>query len=268
MVEEKFEVEVSDEKDKEIKSTTALTDQEGRIIKQIEVNDDNTKIRSPHVPIYLRNREQRREIIARSAYVKRFPTDYKNDDILLWSSTNAPEYENVFMRHYHDKAENKWCFKGSVFITFKTQEACKNFVEGEAVTVNEEKLDIMWQKDYHKKWRKERDNEKKNNKPVKNGSEAKSREKSKDKDSDGEEDAADELPLGAVANLTGFKDSSKISRESIKAKVKECGIAVVFIDFNIGDQSAWVRLDQKDSAKELAKKVAEEEKERRKIENW
>ncbi|KAF6215578.1 hypothetical protein GE061_010334 [Apolygus lucorum] len=52
--------------------------------------------------------------------------------------------------------------------------------------------------------------------------------------------------------------NGKISRESIKAKVKEYGIAVVYIDFNIGDQSAWVRLDQKDSAKELAKKVAEE----------
>ncbi|KAF6215577.1 hypothetical protein GE061_010333 [Apolygus lucorum] len=317
MVEEKNEVEVSEEKDKETKSATALTDQEGRIIKQIEyyfgdinlprdkflleqvklndgwidletmikfkrlaqittdfgeicsalkksdsglieVNDDNTKIRrSPHVPLPEMNEGRRKEIMARSAYVRRFPTDYKIDDILLWSSTNAPEYENVVMRNYHDKAENKWCFKGSVYITFKTQEACKKFVEGEAVTVNDEKLDKMWQKDYHEEKRKERIDEKKNKKSVKNGSETKSSE-AKDKDSDGEEEAADELPLGAVANLTGFKDNSKINRESIKAKIEEYGIAVVFIDFNIGDQSAWVRLDQKDSAKELAKKVAEE----------
>uniref|UniRef100_A0A0A9Z105 La n=1 Tax=Lygus hesperus TaxID=30085 RepID=A0A0A9Z105_LYGHE len=321
MVEEKSEVEVSetDGKVEETKSTPAsnITDQEARIIKQIEyyfgdinlprdkflleqvkvddgwieletmikfkrlaqittdfgeicsalkksdsglieVNDDNTKIRrSPHVPLPEMNEGRRKEIMARSAYVRRFPVDYKIDDLLSWCSTNAPDYENVVMRNYHDKAENKWCFKGSVYVTFKTQEACQKFIEGEAIELNGEKLDKMWQKDYHEEKRKERIDEKKNKKSTKNGSEAKPKE-TKDKDSDGEEETTDELPLGAVVNLTGFKDNSKIKRESIKAKIEEYGTAVVFIDFNIGDQSAWVRLDQKDAAKELAKKVAEE----------
>uniref|UniRef100_A0A0K8SHC6 Uncharacterized protein n=1 Tax=Lygus hesperus TaxID=30085 RepID=A0A0K8SHC6_LYGHE len=321
MVEEKSEVEVSetDGKVEETKSTPAsnITDQEARIIKQIEyyfgdinlprdkflleqvkvddgwieletmikfkrlaqittdfgeicsalkksdsglieVNDDNTKIRrSPHVPLPEMNEGRRKEIMARSAYVRRFPVDYKIDDLLSWCSTNAPDYENVVMRNYHDKAENKWCFKGSVYVTFKTQEACQKFIEGEAIELNGEKLDKMWQKDYHEEKRKERIDEKKNKKSTKSGSEAKPKE-TKDKDSDGEEETTDELPLGAVVNLTGFKDNSKIKRESIKAKIEEYGTAVVFIDFNIGDQSAWVRLDQKDAAKELAKKVAEE----------
>lgn len=224
----------------------------------IEINKESNKIRrSPHVPLPEMNEERRKELISRTAYIRRFPLEYKIDDILDFCAQHKLDQDTVILRHYHDKALNKWVFKGSVFVTFKTVEACKAFVEGEDIELNGEKLTKMWQTAYQEEKRQERLGDKSKNKKgqksaTKNGSNA------KEDGDNGDNEESDGFPLGAVVHLTGFKENSQMKREAIKGKIEGFGIAVSFIDFNMGESAAWVRMEVKDSAKELAKKVAEE----------
>ncbi|BES89413.1 RNA Hypothetical protein motif [Nesidiocoris tenuis] len=226
----------------------------------VEVNDDNTKIRrSPHMPIPEMNEERRKELTSRTAYIRRFPLDYKIADVLEFCSKKIPNYENVILRHYHDKAANKWCPKGSALITFKDVESCKKFIEGDDLEHNGQKMEKKWQKDYIEEKRNERLQDKmkhktkSSNQKSKNGSA--NDKKTDDKDSDGE---GDDFPLNAVVHLSGFKESSQTKRETIKEKIESYEIPVAFIDFNIGEQSAWVRMEQANSANKLAEKVKED----------
>lgn len=67
------------------------------------------------------NEERRKEIGARTIYVKGFPKEASLDEILKYFR-QFDDVENIIMRRYLDRQSKKRVFKGSVFATFKTKE--------------------------------------------------------------------------------------------------------------------------------------------------
>jgi len=107
------------------KSTTGL----------IVVADDGLKIRrDPQIPLPENTEESRKLLEARTVYAKGFDKDNTVlDDLLDYYNENNPDVVSIQMRNWAEKKgkEKVWKFKGSVFITFKTEEAAKAFVEKE-----------------------------------------------------------------------------------------------------------------------------------------
>merc|ERR1712000_263457 len=87
-----------------------------------------------------------------------------------------PDVVSIQMRNWCDKKgkEKTWHFKGSIFITFKTEEACKAFVEGDA-KYKEKEIEKKFQKDYFSEKAKENEDRKKGHK--RGGKDAKENEK-------------------------------------------------------------------------------------------
>merc|ERR1719318_553452 len=99
----------------------------------IAVAEDNSKIRrDPAIPLPENTEESRKLLEARTVYAKGFDKENTTLDELLdhFNETN-PNVVSIQMRNWSDKKgkEKVWHFKGSVFITFKTEEAAKEFVE-------------------------------------------------------------------------------------------------------------------------------------------
>lgn len=88
--------------------------------------------------------------MSRTLYVKGFPKEETTlDDCLkFFKDFHCPE--NVIMRRYLDKPTKKHCFKGSVFVTFKTKEEAESFVEEKTVKYKDVELIKKWQSDYLK----------------------------------------------------------------------------------------------------------------------
>lgn len=67
------------------------------------------------------NEERRKEMMARTIYVKGFAKDLTLDDLLKFFK-DYDGVENIIMRRYQDRQTKKRHFKGSIFTTFKTKE--------------------------------------------------------------------------------------------------------------------------------------------------
>merc|ERR1719394_951403 len=110
----------------------------------LEVSEDGSKIRrDPAIPLPENTEESRKLLEARTAYAKGFNKETTTLDELLDHYNEAnPDVVSIQMRNYCEKKgkEKVWKFKGSIFLTFKTEDAAKAFVAKEEKYKEEFKL--------------------------------------------------------------------------------------------------------------------------------
>lgn len=204
----------------------------------LEVSEDHSKVRrSLAKPVPEMNEERRKALMSRTVYAKGFPLDAKLDSILDFFK-DYEFVENVIMRTYLDKLNKKYCFKGSVFATFATEEQSKKFLEIEKVTYLDQELLCMSQNDYHEMKKNERSS-------------------GKNKSKKAEEDTKEAFrpPNGTVIFLEGLPENA--TREDIKEVFIELEAEVAYVDYNKGDKSGWIRFHNEDSGKEIIKKITD-----------
>uniref|UniRef100_A0A1I7Z471 Lupus La protein n=1 Tax=Steinernema glaseri TaxID=37863 RepID=A0A1I7Z471_9BILA len=130
----------------------------------IDVSDDNTKIRrSADIPVPENSLEYWQTIKNRTVYVKGFEEDAKLDDLLQFF-TESGNVDNVLMR----RAKPSKTFKGSVFVTFKTDEEAKVFVENDVKEYKGKELTKMMQNDFWQKNAQESKERRQNERAAKN----------------------------------------------------------------------------------------------------
>lgn len=209
--------------------------------KLIEFSEDGTKVRrSPDKPLPELCENFRKTLVAKSIYCKGFPTsDITLDDILDYFEQYGP-LDNLIMRNYLDKAEKKWKFKGSVYAIFPTVEKAAEFLKVENVKYKDVVLERKWQQEHIDEKKKERDSR------LNKSKEEDILKKLKEKE---DEKPVAALAKGAFMRLTGC--SNNIKREDMKEVLEEKGASVAFIDYNIGDPVAVVRLHEEGSAKKV-----------------
>ncbi|XP_037082972.1 la protein homolog [Pollicipes pollicipes] len=237
--------------------------------KLMEVSEDKTKIRRcPDKPLPELSDARRQEIIARSVYMKGFPKEGCTLDMLLEFLKSYGKTDNVQMRNYHDKVEDKWKFKGSIFVTFPTKAEAEAFLKLESVKHGGEELIRKWQADYveekkieMKEGKRGKEKRKQNlkaaadgdGKAEKNGTSNAAGGDEKEEGNDKEEKP--EHILGAVLVLKGIKETTKWTH--IKDRLVELGADVAFVDFTQGDAEAFARLKEAGSAAEVFAKISE-----------
>merc|ERR1711872_257960 len=222
----------------------------------LEVSEDGSKIRrDPAIPLPENTEESRKLLEARTAYAKGFNKETTTLDELLDHYNEAnPDVVSIQMRNYCEKKgkEKVWKFKGSIFMTFKTEDAAKAFVAKEE-KYKEETLLKKFQKDYFEEKKKEME-EKKNKYQKKD-------KKPKSEGADGKEEAEEKqeeefkLPKGSVLKLTGL--GGEITREDIKEVLKdECSVNIdkdggdiAFITYEKGEADAKIRFKTEGGSK-------------------
>jgi len=231
----------------------------------MEVNEEGEgKIRrSPEQPVPENNEETRKKREARTAYAKGFDKENtKMDELLDHYAVADPTIVNITMRWFKNNDKTRG-FKGSVFLTFRTEEDCKKFVEAETNKYKDTVLEMcMYQKDYVEMKRKEYEEKKGKNKGKKEGKE----DNKPQKEAEPEKDKAVDLPRGAVLKITGL--GGEITREDIKDKLaKEFEVNidktegdVAFVTYQKGEEEAMIRFKKENFAKELLEKINKAEK--------
>ena len=226
--------------------------------KLLEVSEDKSKLRrNPEKPLPELSDARRQEIIGRSVYIKGFPKEDTTLDTLLEFLKGFGKTENVQMRNWHDKVEDAWKFKGSVFVTFPTKAEADAFLKLESVKHGDVELIRKWQAEYIeekkielKEGKKGKEKRKQNLKDAADGDESK--ENGDDEDKAAVEEKVEHV-LGAVLVLKGLKETTKWT--GIKDRLVELGGDVVFVDFSPGDPEAYARLKEAGSAKNLFEKM-------------
>lgn len=205
----------------------------------IEISEDREKLRRhPERPLPEQNEETRKEIYARTVYVKGFaPEDGTEMSELLAFFEPYDKVTNIVMRKYHDKATKKYLFKGSVFVTFATKEQCAEFLKKGKLEHKGKELIRKMQDDYFEEKKAER----------------------KKKDKKKEEDKLDtsHLPRGACVHLDGF--GKETSRETIKETILKLdeSLEVAFIDYQKTDSNGIVRFVANDAGKKFMEKLTD-----------
>jgi len=216
--------------------------------------------RSPSLPVPDNSEESKREVEARTIYLKGFDKENTTLDELIDYFHNG--YENVLnvqMRTWMDKKTKERCFKGSVFVTFKDEDSANKLAESKDVKYKDggDALLIKFQKVYFEEKSKELADKKKGRQDDKDKvQKAKGIVKEEKKD-DGPEFT---LPKGATLCLKGMGE--EITREDLKEKlnldfgvnIDKDGGEISFITYNKGDQEAMVRFKEEDAAKPIAEK--------------
>merc|ERR1719504_37589 len=214
----------------------------------LEVSEDGSKIRrDPAIPLPENTEESRKLLEARTAYAKGFPKESTTlDELIEYYNESNQDVVSIQMRNYCEKKgkEKVWKFKGSIFLTFKTEEAAKGFVEKEE-KYKEGALLKKFQKDYLEEKKKEMDERK--NKHGNN--------KDKKPKAEGKQEEEFTLPKGSVLKLTGL--GGEITREDIKEVLKEhCSVNIdkdggdiAFVTYEKGEAEAKIRFKTEDGAK-------------------
>ncbi|KAF0286924.1 La [Amphibalanus amphitrite] len=227
--------------------------------KLMEVSEDGSKLRrNPEKPLPELSDARKQEIISRSVYIKGFPKENTTLDMLLEFLKDFGKTDNVQMRNYHDKVEDKWKFKGSIFATFPSKEEAEAFIKLESVKHGDEELIRKWQADYLEEKKIEmkegkRGKEKRKQNLKEAAGDDKDAEKNGDDKKDEEKEEKVEHVLGAVLVLKGLKETTKWT--SIKDRLVELGGDVAFVDFSPGDPEAYARLKAAGSAKDVFAKM-------------
>lgn len=205
----------------------------------VEVSEDREKLRRhPERPLPEQNEETRKEIYARTVYVKGFaPEDGTQMSEVLEFFEPYEKVTNIVMRKYHDKATKKYLFKGSVFVTFANKDLCAEFLKKDKLEYKGKELIRKMQDDYFEEKKAER----------------------KKKDKKKEEDKLDtsHLPKGACVHLDGF--GKETSRETIKETILKLdeSLEVAFIDYQKTDSNGIVRFVANDAGKKFMEKLTE-----------
>merc|ERR1719210_3077400 len=196
----------------------------------LEVSEDGSKIRrDPAIPLPENTEESRKLLEARTAYAKGFNKETTTlDELLDYYNEANPDVVSIQMRNYCEKKgkEKVWKFKGSIFLTFKTEDAAKAFVAKE------------------KKYK----DQKKDKKPKSEGADGKEEAEEK-------QEEEFKLPKGSVLKLTGL--GGEITREDIKEVLKdECSVNIdkdggdiAFITYEKGEAEAKIRFKTEGGAK-------------------
>jgi len=226
----------------------------------IDIAEDGTKIRrDSNIPLPENTEESRKALEARTAYAKGFAKENTTLDELLdhFNETN-PNVVSIQMRNWADKKgkEKVWHFKGSIFITFKTEEAAIEFVESKDFKYKDNLLDIKFQKSYFEEKAKENEARKKG-KGGKRDNEGRKQEVKEEKH-DPKDDIT--LPRGATLKLTGL--GGEITREDIKdvlmnqfsVNIDKDGGDIAFVTYEKGEPEAKIRFKIENSAKPIAEK--------------
>jgi len=204
----------------------------------MEVHDDKTKIRrNPDRKIPEFDSSWKEKVQARTLYMKGFPAETVLDDLQPFVD-KVCQSENVFMRRLKNGT-----FKGSIFVTYQSEEDCKKLLDMKCKKYreeDEESLIIKFQKDYFaekKDGHKERRNADKKDKP------------------DNKADSKDLKQGGAVLKIEGLNDK-EISFDDIKSafrdKVEE---KVAWVTYGRGADSAQVRFSGEQSAVSVIKSL-------------
>lgn len=235
----------------------------------IVVAENGLKIRrDPQIPLPDNTEESRKALEARTVYAKGFDKENTVLDELLdhYNETN-PDVVSIQMRNWADKKgkDKVWKFKGSIFITFKTEEAAKAFVEKE-----EKFKDVPVIKKFQKTYFEEKAKESEERR-AKHGK--RDQKKSVDggvkKETIKKEEVVEEdfvLPKGSVIKLTGL--GGEITREDIKEVLKDdFGVNIdkdsgdiAFITYEKGESEAKVRFKAENAAKAPAAAWAAKDK--------
>lgn len=205
----------------------------------IEISEDREKLRRhPERPVPELNEEKRKEIYARTVYVKGFaPDEGTQMNELLEFFEPFEKVSNILMRKYHDKATKKYLFKGSVFVTFATKEQAEAFLKKGKLTYKEKELICKSQDDYFEQKKAER--------------------KKKDKKKEEEKFDIGHLPKGASVHLDGF--GKETSRETIKETILKLdeSLEVAFIDYQKTDSNGVVRFTTEGNGKKFVEKLTD-----------
>ncbi|KAI5706555.1 la protein homolog isoform X1 [Diaphorina citri] len=230
--------------------------------KLIEVNEDGTKIRrNPEKELPTFDIDFVKDLIAQSLYVKYIPVDATLDDIKDFFKKNTSEdvkITNIIMRNYQDKLANQKKFKGSIFVTFDNKENAEKFLnenKDKNLKFNENcehSLLIKWQQEYHE--------EKKQEVRSKRDKSKKSTEGDGEGNTEGSKQVVLELPTGALLKISDIKEP--VSREDIREvleKVQTDDQEIVFIEFNVGEPTAFVRYKKENNAEAVLKALGSKE---------
>merc|ERR1719288_698020 len=141
----------------------------------LEVSEDGSKIRrDPAIPLPENTEESRKLLEARTAYAKGFNKETTTlDELIEHYNDSNQDVVSIQMRNYCEKKgkEKVWKFKGSIFMTFKTEDAAKAFVAKEE-KYKEGALVKKFQKDYLEE-KKNKFGKNKDKKPKAEGEEGK-----------------------------------------------------------------------------------------------
>ncbi|CAG0900831.1 unnamed protein product [Darwinula stevensoni] len=261
-----------------------LSDEDkAKIVRQVEVSDDGSKIRRhPDNPLPEEGEERRDALLQCTVYVKNFPQTVTIDDLLAFFPQD--DIDHIYMRRHRDALEKKHVFKGSVLVTFKTKEKAQAYLAQDAIKYQDAELIKMWQKEWLEEKKQEKQKGKEQQKAMKEQQKKEKQEAAKyvakyeqarkgkkeneeRKDGEGEEGEgegepeAEErkgFPKGTVLQLKGIVSGT--SWKDIKAELEKFEADIAFIKYSKGDSEAYVRLQEENSASEIKKKIDESEK--------
>merc|ERR1719341_225975 len=221
----------------------------------IAVAEDNTKIRrGPAIPLPENTEGSRKLLEARTAYAKGFNKESSTlDELIEYYNESNPDVVSIQMRNYCEKKgkDKVWKFKGSIFLTFKTEEAAKAFVEKE-----EKYKDGALLKKFQKDYLEEKEMDEKRNKFGKSNT-----KKPKAEDADGKEEVEVKqeeeftLPKGSVLKLTGLggeitrKDIKEVLKDQCSVNIDKDGGDIAFITYEKGEAEAKIRFKTEGGAK-------------------
>jgi len=225
----------------------------------IEVAEDGSKIRrDPSIPLPENTEASRKALEARTVYAKGFDKENTTLDELLdhFNETNS-NVVSIQLRNWSDKRgkEKVWHFKGSIFITFKTEEAATEFVETKDFKYKDSPLEIKFQKNYFEDKAKENEFRKKkgHQKNVVKPEVKEEKEETKDELS---------LPKGATLKLTGLggditrEDIKEVLQDQFSVNIDKDGGDIAFVTYEKGEAEAKIRFRVENSAKPVAEKWA------------
>uniref|UniRef100_A0A915IEC7 Uncharacterized protein n=1 Tax=Romanomermis culicivorax TaxID=13658 RepID=A0A915IEC7_ROMCU len=208
----------------------------------LEISEDKTKIRrSKSKPLPENRLEFWKQAKDRTLYVKGFPQGIKFDELMEFFEKHG-KVENLFMRRLRDE---KKTFKGSVFITFMTNELCKSFLESGPTKYDETDLIKLFESVYHNQKSEER--RKAKEQKQKDTAAAKQHQKNKNADNCKNEEKEFTYKTGIVIHIKDLDEVKDADRDTIKELINKYG-EVDWIDFKRGDKEAFVRVKGEENA--------------------
>lgn len=212
----------------------------------LEIDQENNKIRrAKSLPENLGEFET--NLKQNTVYVKGFPSTLSLDDLITFFEKYGKILQ-VFMRRFPTTKQ----FKGSVFVTFETNEQMKAFLSGEKPKYQEETLIVESQEDYIT--RKGPEIESRNE--ARKKKEQQKEQKIKQKQEAEEAYLKEQQVLGAILHLKNINQDG--TRENIK-ELFDSFSKVKFIDYSKGLPEAFVRFADENGAKVAFEKAKEKD---------
>lgn len=210
----------------------------------LEIDEENLKIRRAR-PLPENLSEFETNLKQNTVYVKGFSSEMSLDDLYSFFDQHGKVLQ-IFMKRFPATRQ----FKGSVFVTFETNEQMKKFMDLEEIKHNDQVLSKELQEDYLK--RKAPQLEK--IKEIKAKKEQQKKDKIKQKQEAEEAFLKEKLTLGAILHVKNIPEDS--TRESLKELFDNYG-KVKYSDYSKGQTEAFIRFSEENKAKEVLETVKE-----------